>query len=144
VPVYHFRKKLPPREGGEPANINIHGGSYITLSAAECATPHRASVSQTGFQILSIDYRLAPESPYPVLLDDCWAALQWIYSNTKRFSINPARIAVMGESAGGGLAAALTLLARDRVLSPPLAKQILIHATLDDRTNTKHADAMAF
>ncbi|KAJ5856630.1 uncharacterized protein N7529_010574 [Penicillium soppii] len=144
VPVYHFRKKLPPREGGEPAIVHIHGGGYIALSAAGCATPHGESVSQTGVQIFSIDYRLAPENSYPVPLDDCWAVLQWIHSKVKQFSINPARIAVMGESAGGGLAAALTLLARDRVLSPPLAKQILVYPMLDDRTNSNHAGALAF
>jgi acetyl esterase/lipase len=144
VPVYHFRKKLPPREGGEPTIIHIHGGGYIALSAAGCSTPHGASVSQTGVQILSIDYRLAPENPYPLPLDDCWAVLQWVHSNAERLSINPARIAVMGESAGGGLAAALTLLARDRALSPPLAKQILVYPMLDDRTDTNHAGALAF
>ena len=144
IPVYHFRKKLPPREGGEPAIVHIHGGGYIALSAAGCATPHGASVSQTGVQILSIDYRLAPENPYPVPLDDCWAVLQWVHCNAEQLSINAARIAVMGESAGGGLAAALTLLARDRALSPPLAKQILVYPMLDDRTNTNHAGALAF
>ena len=144
IPVYHFRKKLPPREEGEPAIVHIHGGGYIALSAAGCATPHGASVSQTGVQILSIDYRLAPENPYPVPLDDCWAVLQWVHSNAEQLSINPARIAVMGESAGGGLAAALTLFARDRALSPPLAKQILVYPMLDDRTNTNHAGALAF
>ncbi|KAJ5335929.1 hypothetical protein MYU51_020225 [Penicillium brevicompactum] len=144
VPVYHFRKKVPPREGGEPAIVHIHGGGYIALSAARCAMPHGASVSQTGVQILSIDYRLAPENPYPVPLDDCWAVLQWIHSNAERLSINPARIAVMGESAGGGLAAALTLLARDRALSPPLAKQILVYPMLDDRTKTNLAGSLVF
>jgi acetyl esterase/lipase len=79
-----------------------------------------------------------------VPLDDCWAALKWIYNNAHQLSINPARIAVMGESAGGGLAAALTLMARDQGLSPPLAKQILVYPMLDDRTNTNHAGKLAF
>lgn len=144
VAVYHYRKKIPPPKGGASAIIHIHGGGYIALSASQCASLHGASVSQTGVQILSIDYRLAPENPYPVPLDDCWAGLQWVYSNAEQLSINPARIAVMGESAGGGLAAALTLLARDRALSPPLAKQILIYPMLDDRTVTNHAGALAF
>ncbi|CAG7950867.1 unnamed protein product [Penicillium nalgiovense] len=144
VPVHHFRKKVPDREGGEPAIVHIHGGGYIALSAVGCSTPHGASVSQTGIQILSIDYRLAPENPYPVPLEDCWVVLQWIQTNAERLSINAARIAVMGESAGGGLAAALTLLARDRELSPPLAKQILIYPMLDDRTRNNHAGELAF
>ncbi|CAG7982481.1 unnamed protein product [Penicillium olsonii] len=143
VPIYHFRKKLASGSG-EPAIVHIHGGGYIALSAAGCAAPHGASVSQTGVQVLSIDYRLAPENPYPVPLDDCWAALQWVYRNAENMSIDPARIAVMGESAGGGLAAALTLLARDQKLSPPLAKQILVYPMLDDRTKTNHAGELAF
>lgn len=101
------------------------------------------SVARTGVQILTIDYRLAPENPYPTPLDDCWAVLQWVHANAKRLSIDTERIAVMGESAGGGLAAALTLLARDLALTPPIAKQILVYPMLDDRKNTNHAGDLA-
>ncbi|KAJ5083892.1 hypothetical protein NUU61_008471 [Penicillium alfredii] len=144
VTVYHFRARREPCEHREPAIVHIHGGGFISLSAEQCATSHVASVSRTGVQVLTIDYRLAPEHPYPVPLEDCWAALQWVYENAQLLSIDPTRIAVMGESAGGGLAAALTLLARDRALSPRLAKQILIYPMLDDRTVTNHAGALAF
>jgi acetyl esterase/lipase len=143
VPIYHFRK-IPARKGNQPAIIHIHGGGYISLTAAQCARSHPPAVSQTGVQVFSVDYRLAPENPYPTPLNDCWAALEWVRSNAEQLSIDPARIAVMGESAGGGLAAALTLLARDRALEPPLAKQILIYPMLDDRTVTNHAGELAF
>jgi acetyl esterase/lipase len=143
VSVYHFCKK-PSREGRQPAIIHIHGGGYISLSAAQCARSHPPAVSQTGVQIFSVDYRLAPENSYPTPLNDCWAVLEWVRSNAEQLSIDLARIAVMGESAGGGLAAALTLLARDRALSPPLAKQILIYPMLNDRTVTNHAGELAF
>ncbi|OOQ90593.1 arylesterase/monooxygenase [Penicillium brasilianum] len=144
VVIYHFRQRSTAHDGAKPAVVHIHGGGYFSLTAEQCSVPHMASVSRTGVQILTIDYRLAPEHPYPVPLDDCWAALQWIHDNAASLSIDPARIALMGESAGGGLAAALTLKARDTGLSPPIAKQILIYPMLDDRTTTNHAGELAF
>lgn len=144
VPIYHFRQRTKPQDGGEPAIVHIHGGGFIALSAEQCAIPHLRSVAHTGVQVLTIDYRLAPENPYPIPLDDCWAALQWVYAHAKELCIDANRIALMGESAGGGIAAALTLLARDRALSPPLAKQILVYPMLDDRTKTNHVGELAF
>ncbi|KAJ6126352.1 hypothetical protein N7523_001964 [Penicillium sp. IBT 18751x] len=143
VTVYHFRRKQAHCESGKPAVIHIHGGGYISLSAQACAMPHVGLVQRTGVQILSIDYRLAPEHPYPTPLDDCWAALEWIYMHAQRLRIDLSRIAVKGESAGGGLAAALTIRARDSALSPPISKQILIYPMLDDRTTTNHAGELA-
>ena len=144
VAVYHYRRKSEPKEGADPAILHAHGGGFIALSAEECAVPHIRSVSRTGIQILTVDYRLAPENPYPTPLNDCWAALQWLYANSKELSIDPSRIAVMGESAGGGLAAALSIMARDQSLSPPLAKQILVYPMLDDRTTVNHVGELAF
>ncbi|KAJ5637757.1 hypothetical protein N7490_007636 [Penicillium lividum] len=144
VAVHHFRQRREPQPGGEPAILHIHGGGYISLSAEQCSVPHIKSVSSTGVQILTVDYRLAPEHPYPTPLNDCWAVLKWLHVNASRLSIDPARIAVMGESAGGGLAAALTLMARDKALTPPIAKQILIYPMIDDRTKTNHAGQLAF
>lgn len=143
LPVYHFRRRGDSQLCGEPAIIHIHGGGFIALGAEQCAMPHISSVSRTGVQILTIDYRLAPENPYPTPLDDCWTVLLWVYANAERLSIDTGRIAVMGESAGGGIAAALTLLGRDRNLSPPIARQILVYPMLDDRTNTNHAGDLA-
>ncbi|KAJ5988117.1 hypothetical protein N7481_003327 [Penicillium waksmanii] len=144
VPIHHIRVKgkqatSTTSTNGDPAIIHFHGGGYFLLSAEMCLPPLVQAVSQTGVQILSIDYRLAPEHPYPVPFNDCWAALQWVYANATELNIDTARIAVMGESAGGGLAAALTLKGRDTNLTPPLAKQILVYPMLDDRTTTNHA-----
>lgn len=145
VPIFHVRTKgAQDHEERQPAIIHFHGGGYIFLSAEQCFPPHIAAVSQTGVQILSIDYRLAPENPYPVPFNDSWTALEWVYENAKELNIDTSRIAVMGESAGGGLAAALTLKARDTGLSPPIAKQILVYPMLDDRTTTNHVGEMAF
>ncbi|KAJ5613342.1 hypothetical protein N7510_006536 [Penicillium lagena] len=144
VTVYHFRLRREIREAREPAIVHIHGGGFIALSAAQTSEPLAIATARTGVQIFTVDYRLAPEHPYPVPLDDCWAALQWVYEHTGQLSVDPSRIAVMGESAGGGLAVALALKARDHTLTPPLAKQILMYPMLDDRTATNHAGDLAF
>lgn len=144
VTIYHFRLRAASSQEGQPAILHIHGGGYISLSAEQCSVGHIRSVTNTGVQILTVDYRLAPEHPYPAPLDDCWAAFEWLHANAQSLSIDPSRIAVMGESAGGGLCAALTLMARDRNIAPAIAKQILIYPMLDDRTATNHAGKLAF
>lgn len=143
IAIYHFRKKTASERTPGPAIIHIHGGGYIALTVMSSIGSLVAHVSETGVPMLSIDYRLAPQHPYPVPLDDCWAGLQWIRSHAAALSIDLGRMAVMGESAGGGLAAALALLARDRELSPPLAKQILIYPMIDDRTRSNHVGKLA-
>ncbi|KAJ5102528.1 hypothetical protein N7532_003057 [Penicillium argentinense] len=145
IPVIHIRTKgRETSANGERAIVHVHGGGYFLLSADECSPPLVNAVAQTGVQILSIDYRLAPENPYPIPFNDCWSALQWVYANVEDLNIDPKRIAVMGESAGGGLAAAMTIKARDISLTPPIAKQILVYPMIDDRTTTNHAGKMAF
>ncbi|KAL4809789.1 Alpha/Beta hydrolase protein [Aspergillus unguis] len=143
IAIYHFRKKGVDPQAAGPAVAHIHGGGYTCLSAADSAPILASYVSTTGVPILSIDYRLAPENPFPIPLEDCWAVLLWIYDHAAELGINPSRIAIFGESAGGGLAASLALLARDRKLSPPLAKQILVYPMMDDRTETDHTNGMA-
>ncbi|BCR91441.1 alpha/beta hydrolase [Aspergillus chevalieri] len=144
VPMLHFRRKNTLPSGPGPAIVHMHGGGFIALSAAIGTPSLSRFVSETGVQILSIDYRLAPENIFPKPLDDCWTALTWIHGHAHELSIDNSRIAVMGESAGGSLAAGLTLLARDRGLSPPLAKQILVYPMLDDRTRTNPFGDLAF
>ncbi|PHH88123.1 hypothetical protein CDD83_7943 [Cordyceps sp. RAO-2017] len=117
-----------------PAVIHIHGGGFVALTADVAVPSLCHHVLATGVQFFSVDYRLAPEHPYPTPLHDCWAALAWVAGNADELGVDRSRIGVMGESAGGGLAAALTLLARERALSPPLARQILAAPMLDDRT----------
>jgi acetyl esterase/lipase len=144
VAVHHFRRKSPSGPGPHSAIVHIHGGGYFSFSAAHSTEALVEYVSKSGVQMLSIDYRLAPENRFPVPLEDCWSALIWINYQASILDIDPHRIAIMGESAGGGLAANLTLLARDRALSPPLAKQILIYPMLDDRTQADITDGHAF
>ena len=78
---------------------------------------------------------MAPEHPDPIPVEDCYAALRWLADNAADLGIGPDRITVMGDSAGGGLAAGVTLMARDRG-GPAIAQQILIYPMLDDRTTT--------
>jgi acetyl esterase/lipase len=82
--------------------------------------------------LLAVDYRLAPEHPHPGPVEDCYAGLAWLAEHAGELGVDPGRIALLGESAGGGLAAAAALLARDRGLA--VARQILIYPMLDDRT----------
>lgn len=144
VAIHHIRRKSRPDSGPYPAIIHIHGGGYFSFSAAQSTEALVEYVSKSGVQMFSIDYRLAPENRFPVPLEDCWSALTWIHSHAQSLNVDPRRIAIMGESAGGGLAANIALLARDRILSPPLAKQFLIYPMLDDRTRDDNTEGHAF
>jgi acetyl esterase/lipase len=93
------------------------------------------SVAGTGIQQFAVDYPRAPEHPAPAAVNDVYLALEWLSAHAKEMHVDPARIIVMGDSAGGGLAAGVVLMARDRGLTPPVAKQILIYPMLDDRTH---------
>jgi acetyl esterase/lipase len=116
-----------------PVLLWIHGGGYVMGSADESDLMAKSTVSAIGCAVVSVDYRLAPETPYPGPVEDCYAALQWLATHADELGIDPQRIAVGGGSAGGGLAAALALLARDRG-EVSLAFQFLIAPMLDDRT----------
>lgn len=131
--VYAFIKKGASAATPGPALFHCHGGGMILGNVAMGAKALQLQVSQTGIPIFSVEYRLAPENKDAGLVEDCYAGLVWLSQNAKQFNVDPARIAVFGESAGGGLAAGVALMARDKNLQPPLAKQILIYPMLDDR-----------
>jgi len=120
-------------QGPLPCIFHIHGGGYITGAASANEGVHRPLAAHLGCCIVSVDYRLAPETRFPGAVEDCYAALSWLVSTAAELGVDPARIGVMGESAGGGLAAALTLLVRDRG-EHRLAFQHLIYPMIDDRT----------
>jgi acetyl esterase/lipase len=113
-----------------PALLWIHGGGYVTGSAAMNDRAVRRMAAHLGALAVSVEYRLAPEHPYPAALDDCYSALQWLAA---RDDVDRRRILVVGKSAGGGLAAALALRCVDAGLVD-LAGQVLIYPMLDDRT----------
>ncbi len=115
------------------ALLHIHGGGYIAGSAEMGVPAHRLLANSLGAVVVSVQYRLAPETRFPGAIEDCYAALAWLTRSCAEFAIDPARIGVMGESAGGGLAASLALMARDRG-EYALAFQHLIYPMIDDRT----------
>jgi acetyl esterase/lipase len=117
-----------------PAVLYLHGGGMIMGSAELSEGLIARYVSDSGVPMLAADYRLAPEYPHPVPVEDCYTSLVWLAENAAELGIDPARIAVMGDSAGGGLAAAVALLTRDRS-GPAVTRQILIYPMLDDRTS---------
>ncbi len=119
----------PTQRTSSGALLDIHGGGFV-MGCAEMDVPRNIElVRATGCTILAVDYRFAPEHPHPAALEDCHAALVWLAAQLPALGITSGRIGLIGESAGGGLAAALALLARDRK-SVPLTCQALIYPML--------------
>ncbi len=117
--------------GLRPGVIHVHGGGWVTGSAPGVDAWSRRIADGVGAVVVSVDYRLAPEHRYPDGLDDCVAALQWLRQNAAELSVDPARLAVTGDSAGGNLAAAVALHDRDAGTTPALASQVLVYPAVD-------------
>jgi acetyl esterase/lipase len=124
----------------QPCVLSIHGGGYVLGEHTMDDERNRAWVTGLGCVTAAVRYRLAPEHPYPAALDDCWAALGWVHEHADELSIDPARTGIAGLSAGGGLAAALALRARERG-GRPIAFQLLDSPMLDDRQATPSSRA---
>lgn len=135
APPVPLRIYLPDAQVARPLGCiyHIHGGGYVGGSARQFEFYVRPIARELGCAIVSVDYRLAPENPHPAPVEDCYAGLAWLFAQAGELGIDPRRIGVMGESAGGGLAAALALLARDRG-EYRLAFQSLTYPMIDDRT----------
>ena len=133
VRVYAPEGSPPP--AGRPALLDIHGGGFTTgsieMEHGFCASV----VRHLGIVAATVEYRLAPEHPFPAGIDDCYAALSWLHDAGEALGIDVERIGVGGQSAGGGLAAGTALLARDRG-GPPLCFQLLGIPELDHRLDT--------
>jgi acetyl esterase/lipase len=125
----HWHTRSSARPGS--AVLYIHGGGMI-CGSVDLYTPVITDyVAASGVPMLAVSYRLAPEYPHPTPVEDAYSGLVWLFDHAAELGVDPQRIAVMGDSAGGGLAAGVALLARDRGLA--LARQILIYPMLDDR-----------
>ena len=117
------------------ALLHVHGGGYV-MGKPEMNDLRNAALARAlDCVVVSVDYRLAPETLFPGAVEDCYAALLWLRDQAGVLSIDPARIGLIGESAGGGLAAGLALLARDRGEVKPCL-QMLVYPMLDDRTGS--------
>jgi acetyl esterase/lipase len=118
-----------------PVILYLHGGGFV-LGRPEMADNYLAALAEElNTLIVAVDYRLAPEHPFPLPLEDCYTALGWLFSDDHEMAIDTRKVVIMGHSAGGGLAAALGILARDK-RQYPIAAQILVYPMLDHRTGT--------
>ena len=116
-----------------PCLYHMHGGGYVAGAASGLEAIHRELVETLHCALVSVDYRLAPETPFPGPIEDCYAGLAWVFANAQTLRIDARRIGIGGESAGGGLAATLALMVRDRG-EYTIAFQNLIYPMIDDRT----------
>ena len=123
-----------------PAILYFHGGGLTAGSPDMMDAAHRQLAEDNGAVVVAVTYRLAPETPFPGAVEDGCAALDWLFNQAAALGVDTDRIALMGHSAGGGLAAATALLARDRGRRRPAA-QILVYPMLDPRTGTPDAVA---
>jgi acetyl esterase len=124
-----YRPTRPPTEP-RPLIVNYHGGGW-TLGHLDLADWLCSQVAKAvGAVVVSVDYRLAPKDRFPAAVDDCYAALEWAADNAGSLGADPSRLAVMGDSAGGNLAAVVCLLARDHA-GPAIAHQALLYPSTD-------------
>ncbi len=131
VPLYVYNPPSQNRSRG--AILHIHGGGMV-MGSAEMSRMSMPGIALANDAVaVSVDYRLAPETPFPGPQEDCYAGLEWLIANAAELGVDPSRIVVMGESAGGGLAAALAQMIRDRG-DHKIAGQVLIYPMLDHRT----------
>ncbi len=136
APEVMVRIYRPPNdEGVKPGLLYIHGGGFCVGSVEGEHAGAASMCAEADAVVVSVEYRLAPEHPYPAPLEDCYAALQWLHAQAASLRVDPAHIGIAGQSAGGGLSAGLALLARDRG-GPAICFQMLGIPELDDRLET--------
>jgi acetyl esterase len=127
IPARMYR---PTSEARSPALVYLHGGGLVMGSNHSFEPLARTLASASGAIVAAIDYRLAPESPPPAQFDDAYAATEWVSRNAADLGVDAGRLAVVGDSAGGSLAAAVALAARDRG-GPAIRAQVLLYPGLD-------------
>jgi len=133
IMVFLYRPATMHPDGG--AILHIHGGGMVMGSVEQMQAGPAALAAAAGVPVASVEYRLAPENPFPAPQEDCHSALSWLAERAGVFGFDANRIVVAGESAGGGLAAALTIMARD-IGGPAIAGQLLTYPMLDHRTGS--------
>ncbi|OGB20572.1 MAG: acetyl hydrolase [Burkholderiales bacterium RIFCSPLOWO2_02_FULL_57_36] len=132
VPIRSYRPQGASPDAALPALVYYHGGGHTIGDLDTHDTLCRELCNRSGFAVFSVDYRLGPEHKFPVAVQDCFAALQWIASHAGKLSINSGKLAVGGDSAGGNLAAVMSLMARDQG-GPGIVFQLLIYPATDLR-----------
>ncbi len=129
------------KTGKRPGLLWIHGGGYILGDLTADDYTMRSMCVNTGCIMVSTNYRLAPEDPFPAPVEDCYASLKWMVNNANELGIDKTRVAIGGGSAGGGLAAGLAIMTRDRG-EIALSFQLLIYPMIDDRNITPSSHAI--
>jgi acetyl esterase/lipase len=127
IPIRVYR---PSTESNRPVLLYFHGGGMVMGSNHSFEPLARALATESNATVVAVDYRLAPEHPAPAQFDDAYSAAAWVADNADRLGVNPARLAVVGDSAGGSLAAAVTLAARDHG-GPAICYQVLLYPGVD-------------
>lgn len=149
TPVAHVEDRVIPGPGGDlpvriytpegsapfPAVVYFHGGGWVICNLDTHDGTCRDVTNLSGAKLISVDYRLAPDAKYPAAAEDCYAATAWVAEHAAELGVDGTRIAVAGDSAGGNLAAVVSLMARDRG-GPPLAFQLLIYPVTDRNYET--------
>lgn len=134
-PDVAVRLYKPIQHSHDAALLYIHGGGFVVGSIDSEHTSALSIAHNLQIPVLSVEYRLAPEHPFPAGLNDCYSALQWLSENTEALQVSAEKIAVFGQSAGGGLSAALALMSKQKQ-GPKLCFQFLGMPELDDRLDT--------
>ncbi|MFG3197325.1 alpha/beta hydrolase [Streptomyces sp. NPDC048208] len=143
VSLYICRPASAPPGAALPVIYYVHGGGMILgTNRAGVDTPLALALDLGGAVVVSVEYRLAPEHPHPAPVEDAYAGLLWTAEHAEELGGDPERIVLAGASAGGGLAAALALMLRDRQ-GPPAIGQLLMYPMLDDRNDTPSSHQMA-
>lgn len=124
-----YRPREPAAQA-PPVVVNFHGGGWVSGDPRQSEWWCAGITAQAGVVVVSVDYRLAPEHPFPIPGQDCYAATAWVAEHAAELGVDPNRLAVMGDSAGGNLAAVVALMARDRG-GPAIGLQILIYPSVD-------------
>src|SRR5437763_11383376 len=125
-----------------PVLVYFHGGGWVIGDLETHDVLCRQLTAEAGVEVIAVDYRLAPEHKFPAAVDDAWAATKWVVANAGRLGVDPKRIAVGGDSAGGNLAAVVALLAREEG-TPAITLQVLLYPVTDFRTDTGSYRAFA-
>jgi triacylglycerol lipase len=133
----------PPKRKNRAAVLHIHGGGMVMGTAASSTLSNALLATQLDVLVVSVDYRLAPETPFPGPQNDCLAAYDWLTANAGALNVDAGRVVLLGESAGGLLAASLALMARDLGRARPRA-QILVYPMLDHRTGSEAQPGSAY
>jgi acetyl esterase len=133
-----IRVYTPAGDGPFPGIVYFHGSGWVVLNIEVCDTTMRALANSTGSVVVAVNYQKAPEHPFPIPLEDCWATTLWTFEHAAELNVDASRVAVVGDSAGGNLAAVVALRAREEG-APKIAFQGLIYPAVEYGWDTASA-----